>query len=337
MSKKQIQNDRVEKNLQVLKLLSSNNSDVSAEQKKEIVNTYSGWGGLREAIYTPSIYRQLKYYLTDNEINSLKQTTKNAYYTPELLAKFIWSIVVIYGFKGGKILEPAVGNGVFIDNIPQSIVKTCKVQAVEMDLLTCKILMQKHPQIKLTVAPFENLHFSEEKYDLIISNPPYSNQLVEDIYYKDLSHLAIHHFFVAKCARLLKNNGIIAMVLPQFFLDNVREHARDIITAEGVNIIVAYRLPDNIFANAKITVDIVILQKATTDIKWQKTRNILIGEHNKPINEYFVKNPAHILGELEVVPMYNRMGITCKATGDLREKLKAIFLALKKQKINRLL
>jgi hypothetical protein len=27
--------------------------------------------------------------------------------------------------------------------------------------------------------------------------------------------------------------------------------------------------------------------------------------------------------------MYNRMGITCRATGDLREKLKAIFLALK--------
>ena len=329
MLQNKIFHERVEKNIKALKLLSNNDFSINAQQKREILNDYSGWGGLREAIFTPSIYRQLKYFLTDNEINSLKQTTKSAYYTPELLVKFIWSIVVIHGFAGGKILEPAVGNGIFIDHIPQLIVKNCKVQAVEMDLLTCKILMQKHPQIKLTVAPFENLHFSEEKYNLIISNPPYSNQLVEDIYYKDLSHLAIHHFFVAKCARLLKNNGIIAMVLPQFFLDNVREHARDIITADGVNILVAYRLPDNIFANAKITVDIVILQKAATNVRWQKTRNITIGEHNKPINEYFVENPAHILGELEVVPMYNRMGITCKATGDLREKLKAIFLALK--------
>jgi len=59
---------------------------------------------------------------------------------------------------------------------------------------------------------------------------PYSSQIVEDIYYKDLSHLAIHHFFVAKCARLLKDNGIIAMVLPLFFLDNTRDHARDIIS-----------------------------------------------------------------------------------------------------------
>ena len=329
MSNKQILNDRVEKNLKVLQLLASSDCSINEQQRRAILNDYSGWGGLREAIFTPSIYRQLKCYLTDDEINALKKTTKSAYYTPELLVKFIWSIVVIHGFDGEEILEPAAGNGIFIDNIPQSIIKTCKVQAVEMDLLTCKILMQKHPQIKLIVAPFENLHFSQEKYDLIISNPPYSNQLVEDIYYKDLSHLAIHHFFVAKCARLLKNNGIISMVLPQFFLDNVRDHARDIITADGVNILVAYRLPDNIFANAKITIDIVILQKAVTNIQWQKTQDITIGEYNKPINEYFVANPAYILGELEVVPMYNRMGITCKAKGDLREQLKAIFLELK--------
>ena len=45
--------------------------------------------------------------------------------------------------------------------------------------------------------------------------------------------------------------GIIAMVLPQFFLDNVRDHARDIIAASGVNMLSAYRLPDNLFANAK--------------------------------------------------------------------------------------
>ena len=295
MSNKEVKNERVERNLRVLKLLSNNDPSISEEQKRVILNEYNGWGGLREAIFTPSVYRQLKYYLSDDEINSIKQTTKSAYYTPELLVKFIWSIVVTRGFKGGKILEPAAGNGIFIDYIPQSIVKTCKVQAVEMDLLTCKILMQKHPQIKLTAAPFENLHFGDEKYDLIISNPPYSSQLVEDIYYKDLSHLAIHHFFVAKCARLLKNNGIIAMVLPRFFLDNAKEHARAIIAANGVNMVASYRLPDNLFINAKITVDIVFLHKAIANIAWQETKNIKIGNYTKPINEYFVANPTHIL------------------------------------------
>ena len=161
-----------------------------------------------------------------------------------------------------------------------------------MDLLTCSILIEKHPKIKLTATFFENIYFNHDKYNLIISNPPYSSQLVEDIYYKDLSHLAIHHFFVAKCARLLKDNGIIAMVLPTFFLDNLRDHARDIISNDGVNMLMAYRLPDNIFADAKISVDIVFLKKAKTNIAWTKTQNIKIDNSQKPINEYFILKKA---------------------------------------------
>ena len=44
MLKKQIQNDRIEKNLKVLKLLSNNDPSINEEQKREVLNTYSGWG-----------------------------------------------------------------------------------------------------------------------------------------------------------------------------------------------------------------------------------------------------------------------------------------------------
>jgi hypothetical protein len=56
MSNKSMLNDRVEKNLKVLKLLSDKGSDISAEQKIATLNEYSGFGGLREAIFTTSIY-----------------------------------------------------------------------------------------------------------------------------------------------------------------------------------------------------------------------------------------------------------------------------------------
>ena len=52
MSKKQIQNERVESNLRVLKLLSNNDPSINEEQKREVLNGYTGWGGLREAIFT---------------------------------------------------------------------------------------------------------------------------------------------------------------------------------------------------------------------------------------------------------------------------------------------
>lgn len=85
--------------------------------------------------------------------------------------------------------------------------------------------------------------------------------------------------------------------------------------------IAAYRLPDNLFSNAKVTVDIVFLQKAETNIEWLNTGKITIGNDTKPLNEYFINNPEHILGELRVVPMYDRTGITCKEKGNLRDHL----------------
>ena len=326
-----VTSQRVEKNLKVLKLLKENDINMSLEEKRSILDEYTGWGGLRDAIYNPSVYKQLKCYLCDDEIQGIKKTTTSAYYTPELLVKFIWSAIDLIGFDGKKILEPAAGHGVFIDYMSKHIFNDAIIDAVEMDLPTCYILMQKHEDIKLIATKFENIYFNQEKYHLIISNPPYSSQVIEDIYYKDLSHLAIHHFFVAKCARLLKDNGIIAMVLPLFFLDNTRDHARDIISKDGVNMLMAYRLPDNIFANAKISVDIVFLTKAKTGIPWTKSKSFKIGNHRKPMNEYFINNPDNILGKLEVVPMYDRTGITCTSSGDLRDQLKEVYLNLKEK------
>lgn len=324
-----VMNERVEKNLKALKLLQENDLNISDSEKRRFLNDYTGWGGLRNAIYTPSIYKKLKCYLNDDEISQIKKTTRSAYYTPQLLVKFIWSVFDITGFQGGGVLEPAAGHGVFIDNMPKHIFDNSVIDAVEMDLLTSKILLHQIPQIDVTATCFENIYFGKKKYDLIASNPPYSSQIIEDIYYKDLSHLAIHHFFVAKCARLLKDNGIIAMVLPLFFLDNTKDHARDIISKDGVNMLMAYRLPDNIFANAKISVDIVFLTKAKTNIPWTKSKSCKIGNHRKPMNEYFINNPDNILGTLEVVPMYDRTGITCTSSGNLREQLKDVYLNLK--------
>jgi hypothetical protein len=129
---------------------------------------------------------------------------------------------------------------------------------------------------------------------------------------------------------MLRDKGIIAMILPQFFLDNVKDHARDIINKSGVNLILAYRLPDNLFADAKITVDLVFLQKIDKVFDWQATRQKKLGEYSKPMNEYFCNNPHHVLGELQVIPMYDRMGITCKSNGDLRMQLATVYSKIRK-------
>ena len=337
MSKQKIINERVERNLRVLKLLSNNDSSINEEQKKAILNEYSGWGGLKEAIFTPSVYRRLKYYLTDDEISSVKKTVNSAYYTPDLLVKFMWTALGRMGFNGlridgnrSNILEPSAGAGIFFNHMPQIIAKNCNIDAIELDNASCKLFSKLHGSINIINTGFENFCCNDSRYDLIIGNPPYGRSGVNDVFNPDLSHLIIHHWFVAKSARMLRNKGIIAMILPQFFLDNVKDHARDIINKSGVNLILAYRLPDNLFADAKITIDLVFLQKTDKTLEWQATRRKKIGEYSKPINEYFFNNPHHILGELQIVPMYDRMGITCKSNGDLRTQLASVYSKIKK-------
>ncbi len=79
--------NRIANNLQVLKLLKSNKID------KNVISNYTGWGGLKKAIYTPSIYKELKSLLCDEEITSIKASTSNAYFTPTILARFIWAVL----------------------------------------------------------------------------------------------------------------------------------------------------------------------------------------------------------------------------------------------------
>lgn len=54
MLKEQIINERVEKNLKVLKLLANTDCYLCSEEQRAILNEYTGWGGLRDAIYTQS-------------------------------------------------------------------------------------------------------------------------------------------------------------------------------------------------------------------------------------------------------------------------------------------
>jgi hypothetical protein len=83
---------RVEQNIEVLKTLAKK-ENVTPETLKN----YSGWGGLRDAVYNPDIYKELKSHLSEDEIDSIKRTLSSAYYTPCIL---ILSLVNNYKILG---------------------------------------------------------------------------------------------------------------------------------------------------------------------------------------------------------------------------------------------
>ena len=57
---------RVSNNIEIIRKITNNEVLTKLDAK-----TYSGWGGMRDAIFTPSIYKQLKDLLSDEEIGIL--------------------------------------------------------------------------------------------------------------------------------------------------------------------------------------------------------------------------------------------------------------------------
>ena len=307
---------RLEHNLQVINALQTQNFN------PELLEKYSGYGGIGKELAEYNYYKKLNAIISKEEIARIKATTKSAYYTPPLLVRFMYRALQELGFKGGNILEPSAGTGVFFKHMPEDIRKNSKMLAIEVEPYAAKILKKLYPDVSVINGKFEDVEVNNNSVDLVIGNPPYGGWFVKDKNNPDLEKYAIHHYFASRGVRLLKRGGILAFVMDCYFMDNLREHVRYIIKQEGASLLASYRMPDNLFDDAKVTVDIVFIVKEKLNTKWHKTRSIKIGKATKPINEYYIDNPQNILGRLTVVDIYDRTGLTCKEEGNIVEKMK---------------
>jgi type I restriction-modification system DNA methylase subunit len=291
-----------------------------------ILKSYQGFGGIRQCFNSKSLYgmlmRELRRVfgceLEHNVFNSIRNSCKSGYYTPPEVIRFMYRYLTdVCGFRGGAVLEPSCGNGAFFEHMPANIKADSNITGIEMDVLSSKLAQNIYKHVTIINQPLQDVDFSGKTYDLIIGNPPYSNEKITDNLMPDISNHSIHHYFVAKCARLLKDNGILALILPAFYMDIPRKNTRAIVDNEAV-LIDAFRLPDNLFSQAKVTVDIVFFRKHKTSKKIHNfVDTVLLEQDGKKdtINKYWQTNPQRILGELKLewVEIYNRYVPTCVA------------------------
>ena len=161
-----------------------------------------------------------------------------SYYTPDYLSDFIVSRISMQlpPCNCLNILEPSVGDGSFLNALNKSCVfnryDTVRITAFDI----CKNSLDQADKIPLDakcLKMFEHgdfLHYTEQEknqFDLIIGNPPYikKNYLLEEqiaicknIHQEaELSNHSIKNIwtaFLIKSIQLLKNNGVLAFVLP---------------------------------------------------------------------------------------------------------------------------
>jgi type I restriction-modification system DNA methylase subunit len=205
--------------------------------------------------------------------------------------------------------------------MPEAIRNNSNITGIELEKVSAHIASALYDDIEIINDGYQN-HKAE--YDLIIGNPPYATFGVNDRHFSDLNELKIHHAFLARSMRLLRDNGLCVMVVPSYCLDSSSSHARDIIAKEA-ELVCAYRLPDSLFSDAKVTVDIVCFRKCS------KPNNQYLGltqielncGYKDVISDYYIEHQDHILGDLEKYEIYlskekrTRQGL--KVVGSIEE------------------
>lgn len=283
---------------------------------RELLKSFQGFGGLKQCFWHKKLFgrlmREIRHLFgSDREyeiLNSLKNSVKSAYYTPDEVIKFIYAYLEkVCNFKGGNILEPSCGSGRFFELIPNSIMENSHITGVEYEPVTSEIVKSLYPELNIINDSFQNIDFKAQKFDLIIGNPPYSDEKITGIY--------IHNYFIIKSIRLLKDDGLLVFLMPSFFMDGESNRKiRQLVQNEAV-IIDVLRLPDNLFDQSHVTVDLIILRKTGTQIfDISQTRRYCNKSDSPSINTFFINNPEQVFGDHRIEWNYklNQPSLNCK-------------------------
>lgn len=289
--------------IKVLKQIEAEYRTATLEEQKQL-SLYSGWGGLANAFESDNDkwkneYSELKELLTDDEYTAARSSVLDAFFTDSVIIDSIYKVMQNAGFKGGNILEPAMGIGNFFGRLPSDLRENSKLYGVEKDSLSGRIAKKLYPQADITIDGFENTRFNDNSFDVAIGNIPFGDFSVNDSKYNS-EHLKIHDYFFLKSLDKVRDGGIVAFVTSKGTLDKKDSSFRKTL-AERADLVGAVRLPNNAFKSAgtEVTADIIFLQKrekkSEIEPSWVHTGQL---ENGLTVNNYFVEHPEMILGEV---------------------------------------
>ncbi|WP_238984957.1 Eco57I restriction-modification methylase domain-containing protein [Candidatus Glomeribacter gigasporarum] len=303
-------------NVAALKLLQTLSTENRAALRKEqaVLVQYVGWGGIPQAFDHRNVewrteYQELTHLLQKEEFEAARRSTQDAHYTSQPVVEAIYAALTRLGFKGGRILEPAIGTGHFVGLMPSSLRGQVDVTGIELDPITAQIAKHLYPSATIIHKGFQEVAIPESHFDLVISNPPFGSRSVYDPNHRDLSKFSIHNYFIAKSLNTVREGGIVALVITNYFLDAHDRAARAHI-ADHAHFLGAIRLPNTAFkknALTEVTTDIVFLQRTheheTPERSWVEVDAIPDSDSGLdiPLNPYFIHRPEMMLGSMKRV------------------------------------
>lgn len=249
-----------------------------------IFNSYTGDGGLHG----------LKYNDYDNFHSYTKakqEIEQGQFFTPHFICKFI--VDCIKPSKMDLISDLTAGMGNFANYCPIEE----NIYLNELDIKAVKVAKYLYPKANITADDIRSYN-PDVKFDIVLGNPPFSLrwQVGRDEYLSQL-------YYCIKSSQLLKPSGIMALIVPNSFLNDEFADGGMIKEVNNhFNFICQFDIPANSFKNVGVAcfeTKIMIFQKKSehlqnkeyttnkitvNDISEQQA-NIIYNAYVKPVQE----------------------------------------------------
>ncbi len=287
------------------------------EDERRVLARWSGWGALPDLFEgrprrLGAEAEELAGLLSAEELRAAAGSTINAHYTSPVVAEAVWGAVVGLGWRGGRVLEPGCGNGVFFGALPPGA--EAELVGVELDGLTAELAGLLHPGARVVAGDFKDFH--EGGFGLAVGNVPFASFKPYDPVDSPQADLSLHNYMLYKSLRLLEPGGLLAAVTSSFTLDAQNPSQRERLASLG-RFLGAVRLPNNAFrahAGTDVVADVVLFQRRDGELPLERAAE---EEWTRPgaadvldervrgsgrvrsvaVGSWFADNPHLVLGE----------------------------------------
>lgn len=220
-------------------------------------------------------FSQLSLSLT-KQIDKIDKKNQGIYFTPSNTIDRILNFLEPYFNNFQNILEPSCGSCQFILKLKEKIPNS-NIIGIELNKIIYDSIKQyENKNIKLENKDFL-LFNKNNKYDLIIGNPPFfviKKNLVEKEYLKYFDGRPnIFILFIIKSLKQLNKNGILSFILPKNFLNCVYYDKTRKFINENYRILDIIYCNDNYIETQQDTINIFIQNKKPKNKKFYFNTN----------------------------------------------------------------
>lgn len=210
-------------------------------------------------------YSLLSLELTKNLHKDVRKQ-EGIYFTPNSYIKIIIDNLIKYiNLNNLEILETSIGSGQFFNYLMREFPNNNYLGIEKNKLIFDKI---KNDFPNIINEDFLKIKF-EKSFDLIIGNPPYyviNKKEIDKKYFKLFDGRPnIYIIFIIKSLELLKENGILAFIIPQNFLNCLYYNKLRFYINSNFTILNIINIDKCLFIDTEQPISIFIIKKTKTN------------------------------------------------------------------------